>query len=686
MPLRLTPRSLVRGTEYLEQRRVFAAVLFNETIYETIGTAGDQDQYEFSLATPTRVYLDTLAPASGVSWSLARAGGPSLFADSNTSASPVMDLASGNYELRFTESGPNTTAYAFRLLDLSTSTPITTNSIVSGTLSPGSSTNVYRITANAGDVFNFDTTTPLPRSANWRLVGPLGNSVFETGLGADVSNVQATSSGTYSLLVEGIYFETEVVDYQFQVNFLGNNPGTFPGAPLTIGSTFTGSIDANGEIDNYAFTLNSSAKLYLDTLATTDNLIWSLQGPTGSLVSNRQLFADSLVHGIQPIVLASPGNYQLSIRSNGNSAGSYTLRMLNLSSLQTLSLNTPITGALNPATTATAYRFNAVAGQKLYLDSSSTDTQNAAWRLISPTGQLLSGTYLYSDIEPVTLNESGEHLVLIEGYYNDTGNVPFSFNVRTVVDGDATLALSSVVSSQLAGPGEVDQYRFTVATDTLVQFDTLVDLPNTRWTLRDGNGVSLDSRYLSSDWYYSSSNYTRLLAPGSYTLTIDADGDRLGPYAFKLMNLADATPLTPGLPVAGTLNPGAEADFYRFTATAGSRFYFNSTSSETQNALWRVVNQFGQTLQSTYLYGDMETLVIPTAGEYYLVAEGYFSDPVVNYSFIVQPITNFASVPLTWGAQLLARFRCLARPIITRSAWQNSTRAIRRIVGCDNAA
>ena len=56
---------------------------------------------------------------------------------------------------------------------------------------------------------------------------------------------------------------------------------------------------------------------------------------------------------------------------------------------------------------------------------------------------------------------------------------------------------------------------------------------------------------------------------------MDCLGDQTGAYSFRLWDLAQATPLTPGTPVSGTLSPANETDLYRFTAAAGDRFSFD---------------------------------------------------------------------------------------------------------------
>ena len=64
---------------------------------------------------------------------------------------------------------------------------------------------------------------------------------------------------------------------------------------------------------------------------------------------------------------------------------------------------------------------------------------------------------------------------------------------------------------------------------------------------------------------------------GQYTLIVDANGDTTPSFAFRLLDLSNATTITPGTAVSGSLTPARETDVYKFDATAGQRFYFNDT-------------------------------------------------------------------------------------------------------------
>jgi len=74
--------------------------------------------------------------------------------------------------------------------------------------------------------------------------------------------------------------------------------------------------------------------------------------------------------------------------------------------------------------------------------------------------------------------------------------------------------------------------------------------------------------------------YTAGLPAGTYTLTVDGSGATTGIYSFRLLDLDSATLLAPGTPqTGGTLSPGNETDVYKFSATAGDSFYFDSLTA-----------------------------------------------------------------------------------------------------------
>src|SRR5205814_1650527 len=106
-----------------------AAIQIGARVDGAIAHAGQVDRYTFSLAQRTRLYFDSLTD-SQVFWTLAGPTG-TLVAGRNLRTSdsadnyPLLDLVTGNYTLTFDASGDDVVAYAFRLTDTASATPIT---------------------------------------------------------------------------------------------------------------------------------------------------------------------------------------------------------------------------------------------------------------------------------------------------------------------------------------------------------------------------------------------------------------------------------------------------------------------------------------------------------------------------------------------------------------------------------
>jgi hypothetical protein len=139
------------------------------------------------------------------------------------------------------------------------------------------------------------------------------------------------------------------------------------------------------------------------------------------------------------------------------------------------------------------------------------------------------------------------------------------------------------------------------------------------------------------------------LIAGDYTLTIDAAGDATGSFAFRLLDVADATPITPGTAATGSLSPGNETDLYQFSATAGQSFYFDAQLfSATTDGMWRLFGPAGNLVFSNYGFADQDVLTLPHAGTYTLAIEGRrYQTAVNNYRVLVQPQTDAAPVRIT---------------------------------------
>src|SRR5262249_35060533 len=150
----------------------------------------------------------------------------------------------------------------------------------------------------------------------------------------------------------------------------------------------------------------------------------------------------------------------------------------------------------------------------------------------------------------------------------------------------------------IAVAGEQDVYTFTLAAPSQLLFDSLTNNGSLTWTLTGPAGAAVTNRpFNASDTFNNSTNPVLSLPAGNYVLRVQGSGGATGAYSFRLWDLAQATALTPGTPVSADLTPTNETDLYRFSAAAGSQFYFDVQAHTGANSSrWDLVDPYGKIL------------------------------------------------------------------------------------------
>ena len=69
-PLEITNGKVGSAIQGFEERMLLSNISIGQTVYETMGTAGDIDQFSFTLGSQTRVYIDGLSSSGNIVWSL----------------------------------------------------------------------------------------------------------------------------------------------------------------------------------------------------------------------------------------------------------------------------------------------------------------------------------------------------------------------------------------------------------------------------------------------------------------------------------------------------------------------------------------------------------------------------------------------------------------------------------------
>src|SRR5207247_6087436 len=82
---------------------------------------------------------------------------------------------------------------------------------------------------------------------------------------------------------------------------------------------------------------------------------------------------------------------------------------------------------------------------------------------------------IFTDQGPLLLSRPGTYTLLVEGFYGDTGNGTYGFNVVPVSDGLQALKLGSVVCGAVGAPGQHQQYTFTLPGAARLYLDSLTN-------------------------------------------------------------------------------------------------------------------------------------------------------------------------------------------------------------------
>jgi hypothetical protein len=324
------------------------------------------------------------------------------------------------------------------------------------------------------------------------------------------------------------------------------------------------------------------------------------------------------------------GSYTLSVAANADHTGSYSFRLSDLSSATTVSPGTAVSDSLNPGNATNLYRFSANAGDTFSFNAQSvTGGGNTYWRLLDPYGQQVwfQG---FSTVASSVLALTGTYTLLVEGYVFNTSPVNYSFNYQAIqsLTNTAGLTLGSTVSGALTQAGQQNFYTFTLANASQLYFDALTNDGSFTWSLSGPRGAEISLRsFTGSDAGNFGTTPVIALAAGNYTLSIAGSNQHTGSYSFRLLDLAAATPITPGATVTGSLgDPALAAAQTRVVSTAPITY-----ASGTNGAV-----QF--TGNNIYLTAADSASLKPT--QITLEAWVYADPRMSNYGGVVMKSTN----------------------------------------------
>ncbi|MHC5539306.1 beta strand repeat-containing protein, partial [Singulisphaera rosea] len=620
----------------------------------SIASQGQQANYTFTLASPTQLWFDTQTADDSLLWSLA---GPQGNVDSGFSfGSEDQDISllqAGTYTLTVAGNGDYTGSFTFNLLGFAAATAATPGSSVVATLNPANSAKLYSFSGTAGSTLFLDNTAFTTGSnlytGNWHLYDAFGTQVYSGNIANDSGRLALPTTGTYTLVIAGDLNANGVTTDTFVVRTVSDAT-----AALTLGTAVSGSITGVGQQRNYTFTLASPTKLWFDSQTDDANLEWSLAGLQGS-VGGITAFAPE----DQGINVLPAGTYTLTVFGNGDHTGSFKFNLLDYAAATPITVGsaaTPtgqtVSASLSPANSTKLYRFTGTAGDSLLFHTISSSGDYATWRLYDSFNTPLFDTSVADDNGGVILPTSGTYTLVLAGALDDTASPTVSFLVNyqshtnpAPVTG-TVLTLGSPVSASVSSGG-IDNYQFTLANPTRLWFDVRTNDGSLSWALAGPQGSVLAYENFGSD-----DQNIGLLPAGTYSLQVNGPaGDG---YAFSLLDFAAATSITPGTAINASLNPSNSANLYKFSGTAGSTIFLDSTAVTSNDPNygslggWTLYDGYGVPVFDGNMQVDSGRVTLPTTGTYTLVVHGALANTSsVSYSFIVLPVTD--NIKQLWG-------------------------------------
>lgn len=644
------------------------AIAPGDTVNGVIDFVGDFEVYSFTVASRSNLYIDSLTDNS-MTWTLTGPTGTRSAlrfnsTDSFNSANPVLNLVDGDYTMRIDSNG-QTGLFAFRVLDLADSTPITPGTEFDGVLTVSNQTNGYRFAALAGDEIFIDVVTASDtNNTEYKLYTQYGEKLFESNRLNDSGTLTIPADGTYTLLVEGWRGNEDQDTYTINVV-----PVTSTTQPLTLDAVTNGVLATPGESAVYTFSLGADTQLYFDSLTNDSNVLWSLEGPRGEEVSPLRFDRSDSLDRVDASIDALAGDYRLTIQGNGDHVGSYSFSLLDLFNSAHSTVVSPNPGAGNPSVTISpnaglvalqteVFRFTAAAGDEFSFVTTVTGSIGSSYRVLDSTGtEVIPRTSLSTDQSNETLTAGGTYFLLVEPRYNNVDVDVWSMDINFVQNNGTTsfsgtpLVLGTTINGDLNTASQVDEFTFAVTQRGNYYFDSLTNNSTIRWSLSGPTGTVISNRALTSTDAHNQTNVGLDLIPGNYQIAIEASSGTPGAYGFRFQNLESAAPITFGTPFGEDLTPANETDLYTFDVVAGETFYFDvEAASDVNNSLYRVIDPFGRTAFTANDLRDFGPTTLDFDGTYTLLVEGWRGNVGVDtYSINVHKVPVNAVIPLSLG-------------------------------------
>ena len=381
--------------------------------------------------------------------------------------------------------------------------------------------------------------------------------------------------------------------------------------PLSLGTTYAGSIAVPGQTNAFTFTGTPGQRVFFDSLDSDALPIYVTFFSPGGV----QLYQQIRIYEASPWILSEPGTYTLSFSASGSTTGNYNFRLLDLSTAPPLIFGTTTSDQLSPALACKMYQFNGKRGQRISIQWGAFSTNQVSWQLVTPANAVLAqGQTYYQNLTPTTLPIDGSYVLLVQPFAPGTAPVTFQFLASDLSEAPVPTSGLGTVHAGNISANATNSFTFTAPAGLPIYFDNL-----------DTSGQSLvvdlidpTTNVVFSVGEISDSGPWVLPHSGTYTVNVRGPNGASGNFNFRLLDLT--TSPTPALntPVTNTLAAPYQTDFYQFTGSSGQRLYYDSLGNSSLNVPVTLLGPDGQTPIGSVFYNDLGPVTLQASGTYYL--------------------------------------------------------------------
>jgi large repetitive protein len=621
----------------LDAKVVAANIGLDADVTGLLSSGQETQFYQFTGAQGQRLYLDWLNTTPNTTfWTLYDEAG-----------NIVDDRISGDYETTLANSGRYTIAvrgyntgainYGFRLITPETYTSAITlggnsSQVINGAIGEKGELDVYTFGAEAGQQLLIDKHG-FPTGLSLRVYTAIGTEVIVGNGGTDILTI--SEAGTYRVVING----SSGVTGSYGFRLLDKAQAT----SIPFNTEIVNDLGINNSTDKiYRFNGSTGQHLFINTnySNTTNNasMVWAVYGPNGARLSSAGMGADL------ELDLPSTGEYLVVFRENLASistASSGYRFMLNSSNLAPISLELGAiaTGSISKFGESDTYTFTGQVGQQLYFDGLTGQT-NITASLYSPTGVLLKTVGTNADMTGFALTEAGSYKLVIDGSTRTIGDYSFSLlDIATA----PMVNLGIEMVGTVANASSTTLYRFSGTNGQKLFFDLAVRLGLT-WALYDGDNELINPASQSQDFRIT------LPSAGTYTLALRGAGE----HRFTVIDETPAAVALSGLQViedeetgkfTGVITAGQVVE-QTFTASSGTRIYFDSRDVDDDNVIVTILNPDGSVVVSTSASKDQGVIQLAQSGTYQVRIQGASATATGDYSFALMNVQTSAPNPL----------------------------------------